>query len=189
MNKLNSYLVAFSVAIALPFGSALAQLAPAKPALAKLAPAASSDQLKVDLKRTKIVKAASGETSAPADTAKPGDILEEIATYTNQSSGVLKQVQPQLPVPLNTELVMASVKPANAMASTDGINFSAIPLKRKVKQANGVEVETPVPLSEYRVVRWSPVELASQKSLAVSARFKVANSPAVTTAAVSKPKL
>ncbi len=188
MNKVNLYLGALGLALALPFGVAYAQLAPAKAPVAKLAPAANADQLKVDLKRTKIVKAASGETSAPADTAKPGDILEEIATYTNQSGGVLKQVQPRLPVPLNTELVMASVKPANAMASTDGINFSAIPLKRKVKQANGVEVETPVPLSEYRYVRWSPVELASQKSFAVSARFKVANSPAaVKTAAVSKP--
>ena len=108
--------------------------------------------------------------------AKPDDVLEEVATYTNTSKSALKSVEATLPIPPNTELVMASVKPTSAKASIDGKSFSKLPLTRKVRQANGVEVEQPVPLSEYRYLRWYPGELQPGKPLSFSARFKVANS-------------
>lgn len=187
MKKISFYVVSLAVAALLPMGGAYAQLAPAKSAVEKLATSSKADPLKSELKRSKIVLVAGNETTAPADSAKPGDILEEVATYTNQSKGTLKQMVPTLPIPLNTELVMASVKPSNALASIDGVNFSAVPLKRKVKQANGVELETPVPLSEYRYLRWAPVDIAAEKSLVFSARFKVSDGPVVKTAAASKP--
>lgn len=187
MNNVSSYLISVAIAILLPVSGAYAQLAPAKAAVEKLAPASKAEPLKIDLKRSKIVNAGANESSAPADVAKPGDILEEVATYTNQSKDTLRQVKATLPIPLNTELVMASVKPSNALASLDGVNFSAVPLKRKVRQANGVELETPVPLSEYRFLRWNPVDLAAQKSVVFSARFKVSDSSPIKTAANSKP--
>ena len=145
---------------------------------------AVTDPLQIKLVRSKVVQDKGREVMESAATAKPGEVLEEVATYTNTSKTSLKNLEATLPVPPNTELVMASIKPAAAKASTDGKTFSTMPLMRKVKQASGVEVETPVPLSEYRYIRWYPGELAPDKPLAFSARFKVADSPVVPTTAV-----
>jgi len=145
---------------------------------------AVTDPLQIKLVRSKVVQDKGREVMESAVTARPGEVLEDVATYTNTTKAALKNVEATLPVPANTELVMASIKPAAAKASTDGKTFSTMPLKRKVKQANGVEVETPVPLSEYRYLRWYPGELAPDKPLAFSARFKVADSPVVPTTAV-----
>ncbi|MCY7387485.1 MAG: hypothetical protein LH481_05370 [Burkholderiales bacterium] len=136
-----------------------------------------AEPLQINLVRSKVVLDGSREVLESAAVAKPGEILEEVATYTNTSKAALKKLEATLPVPPNTELVMASVKPSNAKASTDGKTFSALPLTRKIKQANGVEVELPVPLSEYRYLRWYPGELAPNKPISFSARFKVADSP------------
>ncbi len=145
---------------------------------------AVTEPLQIKLVRSKVVQDKGREVMEAAATAKPGEVLEDVATYTNTTKAALKNVEATLPVPPNTELVMASIKPAAAKASTDGKTFSAMPLKRKVKQANGVEVETPVPLSEYRYIRWYPGELAPDKPLAFSARFKVGDSPVAPTPAV-----
>ena len=150
------------------------------------ATSATVEPLEIKLERTKIVIIDNKESRSSAATAKPGEILEDTATYTNKSAAALKGLEATLPVPVNTELVMGSVSPANARASTDGENFSTIPLTRKIKQANGVEVEQAVPLSEYRYLRWYPGELAAQKSLAFSARFKVANDASQAVSAVKR---
>ena len=138
---------------------------------------AANEPLQVKLVRSKIVLESGREATQSATIATPGDILEEVATYTNISKAPLKSVEATLPIPASTELVMASIKPANAKASVDGKNFSKIPLTRKVRQANGVELEQPVPLSEYRYLRWYPGELAPDKPVSFSARFKVENGP------------
>ena len=145
---------------------------------------APTEPLQIKLVRSKVVQDKGREVMESAATAKPGEVLEDVATYTNTTKAALKNVEATLPVPPNTELVMASIKPATAKASTDGKTFSIMPLKRKVRQASGVEVETPVPLSEYRYIRWYPGELAPDKPLAFSARFKVADSPVAPTIAV-----
>lgn len=141
---------------------------------------AAADPLQIILVRAKVVVENGREVMQSAAIAKPDDVLEEVATYTNTSKSALKSVEATLPIPPNTELVMASVKPANAKASIDGKSFSKLPLTRKVRQPNGVEVEQPVPLSEYRYLRWYPGELQPGKPLSFSARFRVANSPVVT---------
>lgn len=135
------------------------------------------DPLQIKLVRSKVVIDRGREVKESAALAKPGDILEEVATYTNTSKATLKNLEATLPIPVNTELVMASVKPANAKASVDGREFSALPLVSRVRQPNGVEAEVAVPLSEYRYLRWYPGELSPGKPLSVSARFKVSNSP------------
>ena len=137
---------------------------------------AAADPLQIILVRSKVVIENSREVMQSAAIAKPGDVLEEVATYTNTSKSALKSVEATLPIPPNTELVMASVKPSNAKASIDGKSFSKLPLTRKVRQANGVEIEQPVPLNEYRYLRWYPGELLADQPLSFSARFKVANS-------------
>ena len=136
----------------------------------------AAEPLQITLVRSKVVLENGREVMQSAAIAKPDEILEEVATYTNTSRSALKSVEATLPVPANTELIMASVKPSTAKASLDGKNFSKIPLTRKVRQSNGVEVEQAVPLSEYRYLRWYPGELLPDKPLSFSARFKVANS-------------
>lgn len=154
--------------------------------VAQKLPAATGEPLEIKLVRNKIILADGKEARQDAAVAKPGDILEEVATYTNRSAGLLKGLEATLPVPPNTELVMASLTPANAKASVDGKIFAAVPLKRKVKQPNGVEIEQAVPLSEYRYLRWYPGELPAQKSLVFTARFKVANDVSQALSAKSK---
>lgn len=140
---------------------------------------AATDPLQIKLVRSKVVLESGREVFESAASAKPGDILEEAATYTNTSKSSLKGLEATLPVPGNTELVMASIKPANAKASVDGKTFAKLPLVQKVRQSNGVEVERPVPLALYRYLRWYPGEIAAEKSMTVTARFKVANTPVV----------
>lgn len=134
------------------------------------------EPLQITLVRSKVVLENGREVMLSAAIARPDEILEDVATYTNTSRSALKGVEATLPVPANTELIMASVKPSTAKASLDGKSFSKIPLTRKVRQSNGVEVEQAVPLSEYRYLRWYPGELLPDKPLSFSARFKVANS-------------
>ena len=138
---------------------------------------ATDNALDIRLERSKVVIVAGKESLQSASTAKPGDVLQDLATYTNKSSRKLSGVVATLPVPLNTELVMNTVTPA-ARASVDGTNFFAVPLKRKVKQANGVEVEQAVALTEYRYLRWYPGELGPKQSVVFSAQFKVAEDAA-----------
>ena len=145
----------------------------APPVAAKSQP--NPEPLEVKLVRSRVVLVDGKETLQSAATAKPGEILEEVATYTNKSKSPLKSLEATLPIPPNTELLMSSMRPANAKASADGREFFAMPLKRKARQANGVEIEQPVPLSEYRYLRWYAGDLAAEKSLTFSARFKVSN--------------
>lgn len=134
-----------------------------------------SEPLEIKLVRSKVVLLDGKETLQNAAIAKPGEILQEVATYSNKSGFVLKSLEATLPIPANTELLIASVKPSNAKASIDGSQFSAMPLRRRVKQANSQEVEQPIPVAEYRYLRWYPGDIASEMSLVFSARFKVLN--------------
>jgi hypothetical protein len=139
---------------------------------------AADNPLDIRLERSKVVVVAGKETLQSASTAKPGEVLQDLATYTNKSNRALSGVEATLPVPANTELMMNSVTPATARASVDGINFFAMPLKRKVKLANGVEVEQVLALSEYRYLRWYPGELGAKQSIVFSAQFRVAEGAA-----------
>jgi hypothetical protein len=129
----------------------------------------------IKLERYKIVILSGRESLASAETAKPGDVLEDIATYSNKTSSVLVVPTATMPIPRNTELILNSVKPATAFASTDGINFFAMPLSVKLKQGNGVEFEQSVSLTQYRFLRWFPGAMAAKQSVVFSARFKVAD--------------
>ncbi len=115
------------------------------------------------------------EVLEPAGSAKPGDILQYVATYTNKSKATVSKLEATLPIPANTELIPASIKPAGAKASLGGSNFADLPIKRKVKQADGKEVETPVANSEYRSLRWYPDTLAAGANFVASARVKVSD--------------
>ena len=129
--------------------------------------------LEIKLTRQKVVIVDGKQVLQDATTAKPGDELEDVATYTNKSAQALLIPNATLPVPLNTELILNSIKPSTAFASIDGINYFALPLKTKTNQANGVTIETAVAPSAYRFLRWYPEKLPAKQSVAFSARFKV----------------
>jgi uncharacterized repeat protein (TIGR01451 family) len=120
------------------------------------------------------------ETSEPAKTAKPGDMLEYVAEYRNTGKAPAKKLEATLPIPSGTEYVPDSAKPAGAWASLDGNTFEPVPLKRKVKQPDGKLIEELVPYAEYRFLRWPAQDLPAGQSLKYSARAKLPAEPATT---------
>lgn len=125
------------------------------------------------------------EVLASADKVAPGDLLEYQVVYQNNGKSQLKQLTATLPMPVGMTYVAGSAKPASAMASLDGKDFAAMPLKRMVKKADGKMEEQAVPLSEYRALRWKLGELAEKGKVEVSARGRV-NQVAASTAVPKK---
>jgi uncharacterized repeat protein (TIGR01451 family) len=132
----------------------------------------SSTGLSVVLTHQKVVTRDGKEALVAADAAKPGEVIEYQAAYQNKGSAPLRRVEATLPVPVGTEVLPNSVRPSNATASLDGITFQPVPLKRKVKQADGKEVEQLVPFAEYRFLRWSVGTLEPGKELVYMAKLK-----------------
>jgi uncharacterized repeat protein (TIGR01451 family) len=121
----------------------------------------------------KVVKAESGESLAPTKAIKPGEILEYQLRYSNDSPRGVKNVNVTLPIPAGLEYLSSSAKPTEAQASTDGRTFSAMPLRRMEKNANGVTVMVTIPTSEYRFLRWSISSLPAGDSATVAARVRL----------------
>jgi uncharacterized repeat protein (TIGR01451 family) len=129
--------------------------------------------LKLDLKVFKVLRAEGKESLAPVEKVKPRDIVEYQVKYQNTSDKTLSNIAATLPIPAGLEYLPGTAEPGAAVASLDGKNFAAIPLKRKVKQANGSEKTVAVPYAEYRALRWTLPQLAAKKSVVVSARARV----------------
>jgi uncharacterized repeat protein (TIGR01451 family) len=113
------------------------------------------------------------ESFEPATEAKPGQVVEYRAAYRNPTQAQVRDVRATLPIPQGTEYVASTARPAPALASLDGRTFEAMPLKRRVKLANGQTVVRDVPLSEYRYLRWSLGAIAAGGTETVSARVRV----------------
>ena len=129
-------------------------------------------QVTMDVK--KVVKSDQGKESLEsADRAKPGDILQYTATYTNKTNKIWRDLEATIPIPAYTEYVPGSSRPAGAKASVDGQTFQSIPLRRKAKQADGKEVIQLVPYGDYRTLRWFAGNLAANQELKFSTRVKV----------------
>ena len=108
-----------------------------------------------------------------ADQATPAEILLYTAVYTNRTGGAVNGLVATLPIPQGVEYLAGTAQPAGAKASTDGATFQTIPLKRKVKLADGTESEVLVPTIEYRKLQWNISELAADASFSASARAKI----------------
>ena len=133
----------------------------------------ASEPLKTTLEARKVVRGTDGrESFVPADVARPGDVIEYVATYRNTTREALKNLEATLPIPEHTELVAGSTHPASVRASFDAREFAPLPLKRKVV-ANGRETTETVPYREYRFLRWEPVHLGAEASITVTARVRV----------------
>jgi len=107
-----------------------------------------------------------------AEKVKPGDKLEYQLSYSNNSKEPIKGLMATLPVPPGTTFIPSSATPALVAASLDGIQFSKLPLKRKVEK-NGKTFEEDVPPQEYRALRWMVGDLMPEKTVSVKARVAV----------------
>jgi uncharacterized repeat protein (TIGR01451 family) len=140
---------------------------------------AQAPDVRVELAAKKVVTTEGRESLVPADKAKPGDIIQYEAVYRNDGKAAAKNVAATVPVPAGLALIEKSDKPSAELASLDGKNFSAVPLMRDVKNQAGVVEKKPVPLAEYRAVRWNLPELAPGKTATVALRAQVlTNTPA-----------
>lgn len=101
------------------------------------------------------------------DQVQPSTLLEYQVTYSNNTASNLKNLKLNLPLPVYVSYVGTSL-PTNALASTDGINFSKTPLTRVV---NGKKVN--IPLTEYRVLQWNVSELKAKQNTTISAQVRV----------------
>ena len=131
----------------------------------------------VELTAQRVTKAQGREVLAPADQAKPGELLEYRALYKNSGTSEARGLAATLPIPRGTQYVQGSAAPLKVEASLDGQTFAPVPLMRKERLANGKTVMREVPVSEYRALRWPLGTLAAKQSRTVTARVRVEPAP------------
>jgi uncharacterized repeat protein (TIGR01451 family) len=152
-------------------GLVLAQLAAAQ------TPAVSST-----LAASRVETVAGKEVLTRADSGKPGDLVEYSGTYRNAGGKPVDKLMATVPVPTGTTFVAGSATPARAQASTDGAHFAPMPLMRSVRQADGGFRQEPVPLSEYRYLRWELGTLAGGADAVVKLRVQIDSTAATASA-------
>jgi len=146
---------------------------------------AQQPDVQVVLTQQKVRVGADGkEILEPAERAAPGDVIEYRATYTNRTKDTVRNLVATLPLPSETVYEANSARPAGVLASSGG-TYGPVPLKRKVRGADGKEVERDVPLAEYRSLQWNVGQLAAGASTTVSARIRL--TPVATTVPASAP--
>ena len=149
----------------------LAVAASSAPALAH-----AKDAVTIALQANKVTQEKGREALVPADQAKPGEVIEYRATYTNSSAQTVRDVWATLPIPAGLELLPPSAAPAQWLASIDGKAFAPAPLMRRERTPAGIEVLREIPASEYRYLRWSLGTLPAKQSRTVAARARVTES-------------
>jgi uncharacterized repeat protein (TIGR01451 family) len=138
--------------------------------------AANAAPVAVSLVAHKVVISADGKESlAAAREVKPGEVLEYQAVYSNQSKQPVRNVKAVLPIPTGAfSYIPASSSPASVSASLDGQKFEAVPLMRTVTLPDGKRVSSPVPVAEYRYLRWDLGDMKPGDRVTVAARMRMA---------------
>lgn len=134
----------------------------------------------------KVVASGSKESFQAATSVKPGELLEYRLDYRNKGDEAARGLEVTLPIPDTLEYVANTAQPAAVRASVDGQNFQPVPLKRRVRQADGKEIEQLVPVSEYRYLRWNPADLPAGQAAKYSARARVLTGAPVSPAAPAR---
>lgn len=113
------------------------------------------------------------DASQPASVSKPGDVLEYRLSYANHSTGAVSGLVAKLPIPNGTTLTDLMQVSPDAEASTDGSSYAPLPLTRAVRRVDGTEQRVPVPLEEYRSLRWNLGALPAGGVKQLHARVRV----------------
>lgn len=146
--------------------------------------ASAQSALNVSLTAHRVAVDAKGrESFQPAAEARPGETVEYRAAYRNSGVAPVGEVLATLPIPDGTEYVARTARPAPALASRDGLTFEPLPLKRRVRLANGTEAVREIPVAEYRYLRWKLGSIAAGRAETVSARVRVSTLTAAVTSA------
>jgi len=127
----------------------------------------------VELTASRVTKTQGRDVLAPAEQARPGDLLEYRALYRNDGKVEARGLAATLPIPRGTRYVPGSALPRRVEASLDGRTFAPVPLTRKVRTADGRVVTREVPASEYVALRWPLGALPASQSRAVTARVRI----------------
>jgi len=132
--------------------------------------AQQADIVQAKLSQHVVVLKDGQEVLEPVEAVKPGDIIEYKVVYTNTGLVALRNVIADLPVPEGTTYQAKSTNPVRgALVSTANQQFAAEPLMRP----NPDGVPQPVPLTEYRHIRWLINEIPAGAAVAVVARVQV----------------
>lgn len=145
-------------------------------AAAAAAPAAARAEIKLVAYRIVSSPSPTGvrETREPLKTLSPGDLIEYEATYFNRSAQAMRDVSMTVPVPAGGLAYIAAQKaPLASSASTDGKVFAALPLTRDAVAAGGKHITQPVPLADYRVLRWNLGDLPAGASRSTRVRMQM----------------
>ena len=145
-------------------------------ALSSMAMAADGDgSVRIALTAQRIVSDRNGKDMfIEAREARPGDVVEYRAVYRNQGKQAVHNVLAILPVPANSmSYVPASASPHQVWASLDGKQFAVVPLMRVTLLPDGKREPRPVPVSEYRFLRWDIGELKPGAQAIVTARMRM----------------
>ena len=121
----------------------------------------------------RVVTEAGAEMLKPSDKANPGDVIEYRARYINKGLVGVAALAATIPVPPGTEYRNGTARPIGALATADGINFSAIPLKRSLRTPDGKTRDELVPTAEYRALRWELGAFQAGADAVVSLRVRV----------------
>lgn len=114
----------------------------------------------------------------PVPEVAPGDTVQYRASYRNGGTRPLANVVATVPVPAGTRYVPGSAQPApGVLASADGTHFEPLPLVRRVRAEDGQWRDVPVPLEQYRALRWPARVLAPGETFAPSLRVRVNGAP------------
>jgi uncharacterized repeat protein (TIGR01451 family) len=110
------------------------------------------------------------EVLTESESVQPGDKVEYQATYVNNLPNAITNVMATLPIPADMQFLAGSAQPAAVSASLDTETFAPVPLIRSVTAADGSVTTVPVPLAEYRALRWQIERLNPGQAVTVSAR-------------------
>ena len=134
------------------------------------------------LTAARVETVAGKEVLARADNGKPGDLVEYAGNYHNATNHAVDKLMATIPVPTGTTFVAGSASPGAAQASTDGVRFAPMPLMRSVRKPDGTFRQEPVPLAEYRFVRWELGTLAGGADTVVKLRVQIDSNAATASA-------
>ena len=138
---------------------------------------AADNNVNVALHAFKVVTTEAGTKLVATNAAEPGDTIEYQVTYKNAGTTPARDVLATLPVPKGGLAYVAdSATPVAVQASLDGATYAPLPLTRTVMRA-GKQVVEPVPVSEYRFLRWKLGEIKPGASTTVSSRMRLDSAP------------
>lgn len=113
------------------------------------------------------------EQLVEAGRVAPGDVIEYRVEYRNAGSKTVRDLTATLPIPVAMSYVEKSNRPARALGSTNGRAYGPLPLRRRIKGADGSVNVVSVPSSQYRFLRWNVPVLNPGQSISFVARARV----------------